>query len=493
MIDEQTKESVCKSIAAHLGLNFPVTHWTDLERGIKSSCHELGVKTAESFISMMLSAQLPAGYLEVLATHLTIGETYFFRETPGLNAFSNHILPALVEQRRDKEQEIRIWSAGCCSGEEPYTIAILIYESIPDPENWKISILATDINRNFLEKAINGVYSSWSFRDTAPRIMEKYFTASGKDYRIHSHIQKMVGFSYMNLVEDNYPSAASKTDRLDIIFCRNVLMYFTPDQISRVSHRFCQSLKENGWLITSPVEVSSVYFPQFSQVYNSEAILLRKQKAEKRGILDHVFTRSKSFQQVSKPPSTEVGKTKKTNQKKATGAAKTAIPETTVIPKTSLKDEAEALYRSGRYQHVIALLKDLDGTSQSDPEIIMLKSRALANLGLLDQARQCMDQLSEVSHLGSGYYYLLATILQESMEADLAEQALKRALYLDPHHIMARFRLGNLARSKGEMQQARRQFKGIKEILIAMPEEEIIADSDGLTAGRLMDICNQLK
>jgi len=498
MIDALTKQQVSDIVAAHLGLNFPVSRWKDLERGIHNTCKELNTDSVESFISSLLSAQLPAGHLEVLSTHLTVGETYFFREKAALNAFKNDILPVLLNQRRGKDQTIRIWSAGCCTGEEPYSIAILLSETIPDPEHWKISILATDINRNFLEKAIQGVYTSWSFRETPPGIKEKYFTSTGKEFVIHPSIRKMVNFFPLNLVKDCYPAPTTRTDHLDIIFCRNVLMYFTPEQISRVAQRLFLCLNEQGWFLTSPVEVSNAYFSQFSQVSISDCILYRKITNENEGSFNPVFTKRDSPQSLSVPHAGEG--MKRESSRKTTRKSTSAIPKkSSPLPPVkkseplSLQQEAESLFRIGRYQEVVDLLQGNTGTGLSEPGILMLKARAHANLGQLAAARQCLDQHPGTDHMGASAYYLLATIFLESKENVQAEQALNRALYLDPHHIMSHFLTGDLSRSRGDKKQALKHFNNVTEMLNTMAEDDIVPDSDGLTAGRLMDLCNQLK
>ena len=178
----------------------------------------------------LLSSEPPSrNQIEILASYLTIGETYFFREKQTFEILEERILADLIKTRRQNERRLRIWSAGCCTGEEPYSIAMLLSKMLPDLKDWNISILATDINPRFLHKASEGVYSKWSFRDCPQGVKERYFRKAKEDrLEILPDIKKMVTFSYLNLVEDSYPSLSNCTNAMDVIFCRNVLMYFAP-------------------------------------------------------------------------------------------------------------------------------------------------------------------------------------------------------------------------------------------------------------------------
>ena len=117
--------------------------------------------------------------IEVLARHLTVGETYFFRDKTSFDFLEKRVLPELLAFRRNAGRYLRIWSAGCCSGEEPYSIAILLTRMIADPKDWNVSILGTDINRLFLEKGVCRCLRDWSFRDTPNWVREGFFTRTG--------------------------------------------------------------------------------------------------------------------------------------------------------------------------------------------------------------------------------------------------------------------------------------------------------------------------
>lgn len=254
-------------VAAQIGLHFPKERWRNLERGIFSAAREFGFKDAESCIQWLSSARLTKNQIEILASHLTVGETYFFREKKSFDILEEHILSELIRSRQNMERHLRVWSAGCSTGEEPYSIAILLNKMLFNLKDWNITILATDINPRFLQKATEGVYNEWSFRDTLPWIKERYFkkTKEGR-FEILPHIKKLVSFSYLNLAEDSYLSLLNNTNAMDIIFCRNVLIYFTPGLARKVIQNLYRCLIDGGWLIVSPSETSHILFSQFMAV-----------------------------------------------------------------------------------------------------------------------------------------------------------------------------------------------------------------------------------
>src|SRR5262249_24082640 len=143
--------------------------------------------------------------LDELLEALTIGETHFFRNRAQFAALESHILPELIARRRDTRQ-LRVWSAGCASGEEPYSLAIAIERQLPDVADWQVLILATDINRQALEKARRGVYGAWSFREVPPEVQASYFIPRGREFEIVPRVRERVTFAYLNLAAEGYPS-----------------------------------------------------------------------------------------------------------------------------------------------------------------------------------------------------------------------------------------------------------------------------------------------
>jgi chemotaxis protein methyltransferase CheR len=483
-------EQFSKFVAERIGLHFPKERWHDLERGIRSTAKELGFQEAESFLQHVLSLPLPRNQLEILAGNLTIGETYFYRENKAFEALEEHILPELLRSSRGKARRLRIWSAGCCTGEEPYSLAILLSKAIADLKDWNITILATDINPRFLKKASRATYSEWSFRD-APRWLKERYLARVKDghYEIVSPIKKMVTFSHLNLAEDIYPSLLNNTNAMDIIFCRNVLMYFTLEQTKKAIQNLYNSLADGGWLIVSSVETSPVLYSRFTTanfhgltVYRKNLSLQPEYPAPDFGIrLDLKRDTVVSKLNTAKP---EPVFTSHLEPPLPLEAVERKPVEVRYTP----YEEALALYGKGLYAEVTERLLGLLSQNGADSKAAALLARAYANQGKLVEALDWCEKVVASDKLNPVWYYLQATILEEQGAMEAAAASLKRALYLDQDFVLAHFALGSLSLRQGKPQPADKHFENALSLLKTYPKEAILPESEGITAGRLMDI-----
>ncbi len=184
-------------------------------------------------------------FTEVINT-LTTNETYFFREDFQLKTFVKDILPEIREKKEKVgDKKIRIWSAGCSSGEEPYTIAMLMLD-IPSFMGWQIDIVGTDISQRVLQIARKGIYSQSSFRSTDPFYLKKYFTEVDGKHRICDQVKNLVSISHLNLFD--FPRVAL-LGKVDIIFCRNVIIYFDLAAKKKVIESFHGRLRPEGFLL----------------------------------------------------------------------------------------------------------------------------------------------------------------------------------------------------------------------------------------------------
>lgn len=445
-------------VATQTGLHFPPQRWADLGRGIAAAAPDFNFSDGESCARWLLSTPMTRHMNEVLASHLSVGETYFFRGKQSLEILRQQLLPQLL-QSRSQERRLRIWSAGCSSGEEAYTIAILLDGLIPDLNTWNITILATDFNPKFLRKAAQGVYGEWSFRDAPSWLRERYFTKRDDGrFEILPRIRKMVTFSYLNFADDVYPSLSNNTSAMDIIFCCNVLMYFTAQRVKQVADSFHRALVDGGWLIVSPVEASNALFSPFTPVEFPGAVLYRK-----------------TADAGSQP---SVG-------------GHPALPlfeETEAVPSMLLVAPVEpAAVNLSMAQAGQALTHQAD-----EREAISSLARSCANQGRLSEALELCEKAIAVDKLNPALQYLLATILQEQGRHDIAMQSLMHALYLDPDFVLAHFSLGNLHQSQGHYQQAQRYFGNVLVLLRKHLPDETLPEADGLTTGRLAEIVTAL-
>lgn len=524
-----------QAIATHMGLHFPPDRWRDLERAIAKALPALGFRDVQECLRKLLEGPLTSSQIEILASHLTIGETHFFRHEKVFEILEERILPELIATRRGTERRLRIWSAGCATGEEPYSIAMMIRKVLYDLPSWDVTILGTDINQDFLRKARRGVYSQWSFRTVPQGIKEKFFSQNGEGLEVLETVKAMVTLASLNLARDIYPHISTDTHAMDMIFCRNVLMYFTPEKQQEVVEALYRCLVDGGWLIVSPAEASVVLHPHLVTTNYPGAVMYRKDPSYRGNTnlfafafanssfdppsdvapkwdpavanpffpdmdapdqtteIVEVFHRFEPLPELMFPEEPEPSLDQDSDL--AAGmptplAEWFAQPPVAAEPGITPYAEATALYEQGLYAAAIdKLFQQLEHDKShgvTSGTAMALLARSYANRGMLDQALEWAEKTIAIDKLNSDYHYLYGTILQEQGRLDEAIVSLRRAVFLEPNFVVAHFALGNIARQKGREKDADRHYRIALKILSDYDEQAPVPASEGMTAGRLI-------
>lgn len=479
-------------VAEKLGLHYPPERENELVRGFLTAMREMKFDSPEAFLERLLATPVDKEGIEVLAGQLTIGETYFFRNHDHFALLEETILPSLIRHHRTTERRLRIWSAGCCTGEEIYSVAIILTRILPDWREWNLFLLGTDINPRFLEKAVEGVYREWSFRDAPPWLLPNYFerTETGT-FRIRPEIRNLVTFAPLNLAEDRYPSLWNNTNAMDLILCRNVLMYFTPEVTEQVLRRFAGAMTENSFLLLSA---------------NTDTRLIPSELQRVPGLNALVYQKTSSRPSVPSPSQPRLGK--KPSRSKASLPSTRNIPRPPPLPSletisprvvspTSWR-EAEALYQKEAYEEAAALLESWLGRDRTadfphqeegeEEEAMALLARCYANIGRFSEAQHWCEKAIERKKLVPLYHYLLATVLNEMGKTSEAIAALRRALYLDPNFIPGHFLMGNLLFAIKEPKAGRKHLQTALQLLATRPAEDILLPYESVTAEKMSRI-----
>jgi chemotaxis protein methyltransferase CheR len=212
---------------------------------------------------------------QALLERLLTQETSFFRYPGVYEAFEKRVLPEIhVKKFWKNPRTLRVWSAGCATGEEPYSIAITIADALSFSDAWDVEILASDIGRQALHHAERGVYSGRSIAKLSEQQLAAHFTPAGNGYRVRPRIRKMVTFVQMNL------SSAVYVGRMDLIFCMNVLIYFSHERRRELIQRFYDTLEPGGYLFLGHSESLSKLPVKFQAIVLNDCILYRKPTAE---------------------------------------------------------------------------------------------------------------------------------------------------------------------------------------------------------------------
>ena len=459
MQTDSLSEGLCQRLSAliaeNTGLHFPPERYTDLQRGIAAAAAEFGFEHAPHCADWLLSTPLSPQHLRALASHLTIGETYFFRERKTFDALTQHILPELLRRRRGQNQRLRLWSAACCTGEEAYSLAIVVQQLLGDAPDWDITILATDINERYLRRASEGVYGEWSFRDTPKGFKERYFIrGSDGRFTIIPAVRNRVRFVQKNLAADVPLSLDPDVQGMDLILCRNVLMYFTPAHARILADKLFGALVDDGWLVVAPCECSQTLFAKFFTV-NLPGIVLYKKQAT-----------------AAIPLPTGLSATPDTHPE--------AFEHSRPTPETASPTPPAKSITSPRPARTAA------------PDELAGAARALANRGQIDQALVWSERWIAADKVNPAAHYLHAMVQQEMGQREAARRSLQRVIYLQPRFALAHFALGNLARSDERPGEANKHFGNALQVLRDSPPDELLPESDGMTAEQLVGIITTL-
>jgi chemotaxis protein methyltransferase CheR len=229
-----------------------------LEKRLSRRVHKLHLSSFRDYFRHLIYDRNREEEFTSIIDILTVNETYFFREKNQLKTFSEEVLPELQETNKDTKR-LRIWSAGCSTGEEPYTLAMLILEK-GSFYGWTIEILGSDINQRVLQVARRGIYRKNSFRTTEEYFLDRYFVEENGFFRISDNVKKKVNFNLLNLLD---PYKVKLVGTMDVIFCRNVLIYFDLLSRKKVVDVFSERLAEGGYLLLghaeSLINISTVF------------------------------------------------------------------------------------------------------------------------------------------------------------------------------------------------------------------------------------------
>ena len=271
MNEDQEFRALLERIKRERGLDCRQYKVNFLKRRLAVRLRARGVESYREYLRLLDDEEY-----EKLFEALTINLSYFFRDKTVFEALREKVLKTLIQEKLEGSSRlIRVWSAGCAGGEEPYSVAILLDELLgADLGNWRISIRATDLDAGALEKARRGVYSEFSFRGADPDYIKRYFTPlSDREYSLQPEIKALVKFERHDLLADPPPHY------LDLILCRNVLIYFSRQQQERLFAIFHDALGEGRYLVTGKTEILSPFASQlFEPLDWREHIYIKKRR-----------------------------------------------------------------------------------------------------------------------------------------------------------------------------------------------------------------------
>ncbi|MGB1285280.1 MAG: CheR family methyltransferase [Aggregatilineales bacterium] len=436
-----------------------------------------------ALLGVLRQADIHAPEWQMLISTLTIGETYFMRDSRHFDLLKDEILPQItLEKRRQRNFRLRIWCAGCSTGEEPYSLAITLHEFLPDLPRWSIELVGTDINHHSIKTAKKGVYRDWSFRHTGDYFRRRYFDRLDDNWQIKSHIQKIVTFE-----QGAIPGRAPIED-CDIIFCRNMMLYLSDRATRATEDMFFRLLKPGGWFFLG----------------HAEAVRHRRDRWSR-----HIFPGTPIYQKTdlnADPAATPVSYKLSSRDAFLTKFSGRRIREVTPV-----NDEIETepitvpdMQTSADYIDAVAALHDekfaqakqimqaVVADKPDDAKSHTVLAALLAGHHDFDTALQHLDTALKIEPLLADAHYVQALIYGEQGNPEHQEKALRAALYCDRTHILATWMLSDLSRQSDNLREAARLSKRARTLLVTVSPDAYLSDVSEMRASRLLALLDMI-
>lgn len=429
-----------------------LAYYADRDDEFASRIHirlnELKIHRFADYFELLSRAESESEELDRLTEYLTIGETHFFRHQEVFNGLSEIIAPSIF--RADHGPDVRIWTAGCSIGAETYSVAITLKKGFCyDVNRWNVSILGTDINRSALRRARRAEYTDWDLRGTDEDIRASCFTRSGKTWRLNDEYRQGTEFQYHNLVRHPYPTPATSLANVDVILCRNVLMYFDSATVRHVIQKLHDCLDDGGWLVVGHAEPNVSLFSAF-QTVNAPGVVLYRKMVQKGPRASHEFP--------------------------GVSSVSAAIPRV-----TSRQSPVESQLRQERSSPgAVTETKAQAPLSESDRLLVI---REVADQGDLAMTEALCKQWLRDDPIEVAPLLYLGLLSEQRGEYLKAAEILKKVVFLEPGAVMGHYHLGLVLRHLGEMKRARLAFRAAERALSSFDESVVVPFSEGLTAG----------
>ncbi|MDX1368647.1 CheR family methyltransferase [Pseudomonas sp.] len=483
----------------HLGMDFSGARGADLLRRLQLLALELQVTDLEPWLQQLAFADWDAELVQTLIPAFSVGETYFRRDAEALDWLAvNHLGPLLARRRQAGQRSLRLWSAGCCTGEEAYSLLFLLDRLLgAERDSWTLELLASDINAAFLARAEQSLYGANAFRRNEATFRSQHFEAEGRLWRVRPAWRGRIRFIQYNLADDLH---ACPMQGADLILCRNVLMYFSPTRAASVLHRLLGCLDRDGLLLLSAVEAGIATQAGFNGFWAGCNYALSSSAG--RAVPDAVPADFTACQDISPATSPSVAGGQASWPHRADSAVDVDRVWPPVkradagAPSEGLWQQAQRCLDAGDYatarEALLAYLACAGLSHAQQHQACLLLARIWADQQQIDEAQDWLQRallLDPGSVMG---YWLQALLAQQSGDIAAALLALQKTLYLDPGFILGYFLQARLLRVQGRGRASDKALQVCRQLLGEQDDEALVAQGDGMSCAQLLRVCEQL-
>lgn len=476
------------AVAAGLGLQFDDSKLEFLAGVLQSRLQCTGQSVALYLAYLEGGADQEIG---CLARALTIGESYFFRNDEQFRALAEVVLPA--RQRASAPRPVRILSAGCASGEEAYSIAAVAADGVGLRS---VSIRAVDLNPDAIDRARCARYTAWALREMPRHTRQRWFTTDDNAFVLEPALVRAVHFDVRNLLDE----ALWEPESLDVVFVRNVLMYFTGDHQRQVMAFVARALMPGGHLFLGHAETLRGLSHDFHLCHTHDTFYYQRRgagirPAPRRAPLRPLDAGAEVASAVDSSGSwvEAIGRASERIER-LTEATRTAAPLSRPPAQTRRRaawdlDAPRLLLREERFAEALAMVRELPPESRHDPDVLLLDAALLTHRGALEEAERTCRRLLEIDDMSAGAHYLLALCREGTHAFDEAAHHDQTAAYLDPTFAMPHLHLGLLARRRGDVFTCRRELEQALQLLDREEASRLLLFGGGFGREALMSLC----
>jgi chemotaxis protein methyltransferase CheR len=483
------------SVREVLGLDFDDSKLEDIGDTLRQRLAATGLD-----VRSYLRRLREPGELRRVAELLTVNETYFLRSAEQYRVLAEVAVPDRI-RARGAQKALRILSAGCSSGEEPYSVAMVLREAFPElADSWDVRILGVDVNGARLERARAGQYGTWSLRETTAAMRSRWFRTMGREFLLDDRIRRAVVFEERNLLDDD--PAFWREAAFDVVFFRNVGMYFAPDAMRAVVGRVARSLAPGGFLFLGHAETLRGVSHDFHLLHSRDCFYYQlRQSHEPAGRLP---ARAAGALALDATPIVEsatswIDAIQRAAERIAALEAERPAPSP---PRPSpapadgaaprrRPDVAAAmeLLRQEKIAEAMDVMAALPAEARADPDAQLLQAVLLTTSGRLEEAEALCARLLMADDLDAGAHYLAALCREHAGDRMGAREHDEAAAYIDPAFAMPRLHLGLLAKRAGDREGARRELGRAEVLLRREDASRILFFGGGFHREGLIQLC----
>lgn len=485
-------EALRSLLARETGLRFEDDKLQVLSELLANRMLETSSPSADAYLARL---ETSPEEISSLARTLTVSETYFLRNRDQFRAFE-----ALLRARAaGSTRHVRILSAGCSSGEEPYSLAIAILETLTGLDGWTISVLGVDLNPEVLDKARAASYTAWSLRETPEDLRQRYFRKSGEHYVLEEQVRTMVRFQQRNLMRPG--EGLWRNEAFDVVFCRNVLMYFTPAAAAGVVANVARSLSPGGHLFLGHAENLRGLSHDFHLRHSHETFYYQRRAslgANDATVVDESPTCAPAsnaavtsgwFEAIGRATDRIESLSRGTEQPSHESGEKDEQRTTQGVEIRRELSPALDLMKEERFQEALRLLATAPSTADAEPDVLLLRAMLLVSTGELANADAACSALLRIDELNAGAHYIMAMCREHAGDRRGAVEHSQTAAYLDPGFAMPHLQLGRLARRAGDFATAHRELGLAIGLLAREDAAHIVLFGGGFGREALIQLC----